>query len=897
MSRLARVLISLLALVLLASGVLAGELRRQRLRNGLEVLMREAHGSPMVASIVTVGAGSRHEDTASYGATHFLEHMTFNGTATRSREDINEGVKEIGGYINAFTRREYVCYILLVPREHLREGLALQADMIFDSQLPPGEFEKEKRVVVEEMLQEQDSGHTRAEQFRSGALLGGTAYDHPVLGTAASIEGLTQDGVMAYYRSRYVPANSRLFLVGDFTRREALALLRETYGRHRGAAPPPGEPVDLDWPAAPTWHATAGGRGQPSLELVWPAPAMTAGGYAAQLVLAELLGDSHRSPLLGEGTADLAFSAGVEAYADFSFLTLSVDPGERPVNELLPALAARLGALADWVPDAGHVADAANALRVEDVFLQDTYHYYAMMKSAELALGGHDLLDSYREALMRLDPPAVRGALERSLLAAPPRLLWTAADGEPAAMDGATLAAFAPSARHVKVTAAPRRERHRESARPAYDRVRRGETRRGVLDNGLTVLVKADPASEVLAAHLLVRGRSAREPRGKAGIANLAHRLLAAGTAVRDEAAIDAVLTRLGAQLKTVDNPWIPFDDYYTREDFSYVRLETLDESAGEALALLAELAGEAAYPEAAVERERGRVLGALRRGAGSPSAVARETLGAWLFPEGGRGLPAEGLPETVATITAENLRAFHAQYFNPRHMILSIVTSRPAGDIFAMAADAFGALPGAACPPILASRPQAGPHEDRCPLDKSQVSILATRVTPPVTETDPALRVLVDVLSARLGLELRETQGLAYSVGAGLRFVPGLAPGARGFGLLTMQISTGVENLDQARSGMMTELRRLAAEPPSPVEIARATGGRRGRELMRDLSRIHQAYRMGLREHLGLDPFDWREELEVVGQEVTPEVLAAQAEQLSRHDDWIWILAGGGLR
>jgi len=894
MSRSARVLISLLALALLATGALAGELRRHRLRNGLEVLMREAHGSPMVASIVTVGAGSRHEDAASFGATHFLEHMTFNGTATRTREDINEGVKEIGGYINAFTRREYVCYILLVPREHLREGLDLQADMIFGSELPPGEFEKERRVVVEEMLQEQDSGHYRAEQFRSGALLGGTAYDHPVLGTAASIEGLTQEGVMAYYRARYVPANCRLFLVGDFTRREALKLLRGTYGRHRGDAPPPSEAVALDWPESPAWHAGAGRR--PSLELVWPAPPMGGGGYAAQVVLAELLSDAHRSPLLGEGTADLALSVGVEPYADFSFVSLSVEPGETPLDELLPALASRLATLADWVPDAGHVADAANALRVEDVFLQDTYHYYAMMKSAELALGGHDLMASYQEDLAGLDPAAVRGALEQSLLAAPPRLLWTAPGGEPAAVDEETLAAFAPVSRHVEVAAAPRKDRRRAGAMPAYDRVRRGETRRAVLDNGLTVLVKADPASEVMAAHLLVRGRAAREPEGKAGIANLAHRLLAAGTAARDEAAIDAALTRLGAKLKTVDNPWIPFDDYYTREDFSYVRLEALDESAGEALTLLAELVGQASYPEAAVARERGRVLGALRRGAGSPSSEARRILGAWLFPEGGRGLPAAGLPETVGNITAEELRAFHAQYFNPRHMILSVVTSRPAGEVLGLVEDAFGALPRLDCPPIPASRPQAGPHEEHCPLDKAQVSILATRVTPPAAEIDPALRVLVDVLSARLGLELRETRGLAYSVGAGLRFVPGLAPGAAGFGLLTLQMSTGAENLTRAREGMTEELRRLAAEPPSPVEIARATGGRRGRELMRDLARIHQAYRMGLREHLGLDPFAWREEQEVLGREITPADLAAQAGELSRRDDWIWILAGGGL-
>ncbi|MCP5109683.1 MAG: insulinase family protein, partial [bacterium] len=193
----------------------------------------------MVASIVTVGAGTRYEDVDSYGASHFLEHRCFNGTATRSREDINAGIKAYGGYIHAFTRREYTCYILLIPTEYLREGLEIQADMLFGSLLDETEFAKEKLVVLEEMNKDYDSGSYRGDLHRNASILAGTPYAHPVLGSVETITNLDRDEVLSYYHERYQPSNSRLFLVGDFDRRGVMDLLDDVFGAHESAVAPP----------------------------------------------------------------------------------------------------------------------------------------------------------------------------------------------------------------------------------------------------------------------------------------------------------------------------------------------------------------------------------------------------------------------------------------------------------------------------------------------------------------------------------------------------------------------------------------------------------------------------------------------------------------------------------
>ena len=877
----------------------AMDLEQVRLANGLDLLLKESHGGPMVASIVTVGAGARFEDEQSYGASHFLEHMVFNGTATRSREDINEGIKAYGGYINAFTRREYTCYVLLIPRAYLREGLAIQADMLFGSQLPAAEFEKEKRVVIEEMNKDYDSGSYRGELHRNATLLAGTPYAHPILGTVDTIERLRREDVLAYYRERYQPGNCRLFLVGDFERAPALTLLDSLYGQVPGRPPARLSPVALPWSDAPALHSYRAEEGSPRLDLVWRLPAITSGDAAAHAALAEMLTDEHRSPLYGGAGPALELGVGLEYFADFSLLTLTLDTGDQEPAPLIAQLSERLAALGTWVPDAAWTAEVVNRLRVDDILLQDTYHYYAMMKSAELHLGGYPFLAGYRDAVAALDPAALRGALESGVLASAPQVLWSAQSADSAATllpGGLAAAAFRvePGAAVLRLDAAARakpagRGPARAAAAPGEERLR--------LDNGLTVLLRSDPSSEVCAAHLLVRGRSASEPAGREGMVALAHELLPAGTRRHDEAALSAALSGLGARLKVGDNPWIPFDDYYTREDFSFLRLEALDETADAALALLAELIGEASYPDAAVEREKGKLLGALRMGSPRPSEVARQALGEQLFAGGPRGRSLRGTPASIAAITAEELRSFHPRYFAPERMILSVVSGLPLPTLRRSVEARFGALPAAPGIPLAATPLGGGPAQLERPLEKAQVALLAARMLPPAPALPDEVEVLVDVLSARLALELRETQGLAYSVGAGLSYVPGLAGGEPGFSLITLQIATAAENREQARLGMQAELERMAAAPPSSEEVFRAVNGRWGRELMRDLSRIHQAYRLGLREHLGLAPFGQDDERVARQRATAPADLAELARQFLLQDDWIWAFAGGGLQ
>ncbi|MDP6668968.1 MAG: pitrilysin family protein [Candidatus Krumholzibacteria bacterium] len=880
-----RLALAFFCLFLIVLPGFAGEIKRHEMNNGLEVLMKEAHGGPMVASIVTVGAGSRWEDADSYGASHFLEHMVFNGTALRTREDINEGIKKYGGYINAFTRREYTCYILLIPKEYLREGLEIQADMLYGSLLPPEEFEKERLVVIEEIRKDMDSGSYRSAAMRDGILLEGSPYAHPVLGTPESIESLERDKVIDYYQKQYVPSNSRLFLVGDFETRKAKRLLKEVFGNAGGEKPQAPAEVKLAWPAVSDFHSLQVEGQRPSLSLIWQVPPITAGEYPAQLLLAALLSDEHRSPLSG-----LNPGVHVELFEDFSLLHMNLDPEDRDPGEVLEELSSQLAALADWEPDPVLVSEAAHGLVVDDAFLQDTYHYFAMMKSAELHMGGFEFLRDYLANLRSMGPVAVRNALEKSLLASAPRILFESSEETALDISEDLLVRFQPTFRHLELAESKASKRKSLSRRK---RSRSVQTRKRTLDNGLRVLLISDPGSEVFASHLLVRGRSLREP--KAGMVDLMQSLLDAGSSRSSGEEIAARLSAMGAKLKTGDNPWFPFDNYYSREDFSFIRLETLDESADGALELLSELIREATFPQDAFEREIGKRMGTLQMKSPSPSSRASRLLTKSIFPDCGRGKALSGTVESISSIVPTELREFYREYYDPSQMILSVVSGLPMKDLEKQVKRHFAALPFRGGP-LKACSPKPGPQRLESPMEKEQVAILLSRLLPPLAELDPAFPALVSILSARMALELREKQGLAYSVGAGMRSVPGLAPGEKGFTRLSLSISTGSHNREQALEGMRAELRGMVENPPSEEEIFRAVNGKWGRELMRNLSRIHQAYRMGLAEHLGNDPFAAPGGDLQAQRESGPDHLATLARQTLLSDDWMEVLAGGGL-
>jgi len=146
------------------------------LGNGMKLVLKENHSSPMITSVVFVNAGARYENQKTNGITHFLEHLLFNGTNTRDRIELNETITEYGGYINAFTRKDLTAYLVLMPKEYIDIGLDIQSDQLFNSIIPEAELDKERKIVIEEIRKANDVPETLAEYFFNEVVFEGTPY-------------------------------------------------------------------------------------------------------------------------------------------------------------------------------------------------------------------------------------------------------------------------------------------------------------------------------------------------------------------------------------------------------------------------------------------------------------------------------------------------------------------------------------------------------------------------------------------------------------------------------------------------------------------------------------------------------------------------------------------------
>src|SRR5207249_5216115 len=185
------------------------------LPNGLTVIVQEDHSAPVASVQAWCATGSIDEDQhLGAGLSHILEHMLFKGTKTQSANQIAQGIQDVGGYINAYTSFDRTVFWMDVPKDVVGTALKVLSDAMMNSTLPPDEYKKEQEVIRREFAMGMDDPDRVA-----GLLLFGTAYQRhpyrvPVIGELEIYNQLTQEQVMQYYKTRYVPNNLTFVLVG-----------------------------------------------------------------------------------------------------------------------------------------------------------------------------------------------------------------------------------------------------------------------------------------------------------------------------------------------------------------------------------------------------------------------------------------------------------------------------------------------------------------------------------------------------------------------------------------------------------------------------------------------------------------------------------------------------------
>jgi predicted Zn-dependent peptidase len=185
-----------------------------RLANGVRVV---SSALPYVQSVslgIWVGVGSRHESKAMGGASHFLEHLMFKGTASRSALDITRAIEGRGGYLNAFTQEGSTCYYARVGYDHLWNALDVLADMVMNPKLDANDIDKERHVILEEMMMYRDQPHHLVHEMLEAAVWPHHPLGRSVIGTEKSVGGMSSENLRHFKESKYIPANTVVAFAG-----------------------------------------------------------------------------------------------------------------------------------------------------------------------------------------------------------------------------------------------------------------------------------------------------------------------------------------------------------------------------------------------------------------------------------------------------------------------------------------------------------------------------------------------------------------------------------------------------------------------------------------------------------------------------------------------------------
>lgn len=217
------------------------------LDNGVRLVTEEIPYLRSVAIGIYVGVGSRDETDNLNGLAHFIEHMLFKGTATRTAKDIAEAFENIGGQLNAYTSKEYTCYYARTLDENFEEALDILFDMVFNSVFSEETLLTEKGVISEEISMYEDSPDELIHDVFSQLLWGNHALGRPILGTKETVMGLERNQVIDYYHRYYVPSNMVIAVAGNiknvFVRDRISEWLTRTPGSHVSRTKePPGVP-------------------------------------------------------------------------------------------------------------------------------------------------------------------------------------------------------------------------------------------------------------------------------------------------------------------------------------------------------------------------------------------------------------------------------------------------------------------------------------------------------------------------------------------------------------------------------------------------------------------------------------------------------------------------------
>jgi zinc protease len=769
--------------------------------NGLTLIVEEDRSAPVASVQAWCGSGSIHEGAwMGAGLSHILEHMLFKGTDSRPPGAIARQVQDRGGYINAYTSFDRTVYWIDVPAEGASEAVAILADAVQNATLPEEEYAKEQEVIRREFAMGFDDPNRQSSQLMLETVFSESPYRYPVIGHLDVYNKLTRQDVLNYYKARYVP-NNLTFVVTGYVDAEKI---RAELGKLFESAPRRAlEPVFIA-PEPPQLGRREIHKEFPTeltrLSIAWRIPGLTNADTPAIEVLGEILGsgDSSRLNRQIRERQQIAHSAGAGMFSlqnEGVFVMQAVcDPGKRDEVER-----ESLAILADLKENG---VTEQELTRARNSILSSQLQALTTARGKASDLGSNWMLarnlnftKHYLDEISKVTAADIQRVAKKYLRE-----------------ESMNVTSLNPQGSLTKTSGIA------DAAKP-------GEIQKFTLKNGLRLLVREDNRLPLISISAVFRGGLLAETKETNGITRLYSRALLKGTKTRSAEEIADSIEGVGGGIGSDSG----------NNSFS-VGVDVMRPDLALGVELLADILQNPAFPGGEVELERKTQIAGIKADEEQITSVARNLVRQNLFGPHPYGLRNLGTPESVSSITPDQLRAFHEKYAVAKNGVIAVFGDVKASEVVALFEKYFAKMRSGelAFPDVEKPAPATGIAPATANLDKKQAVLMFGFQGASVDDPDRTALELIGEASSDLGSRffnrIREEMGLAYFVGAAQ--FSGLAPGA-----FLFYLGTDPLKAEPVTAEMRQEIAKLAQSGLTQEELDRARAKILGAEAIRNQS------------------------------------------------------------
>ncbi len=846
-----------------------------QLDNGISVVIREDHFAPVVALQVWVKAGGADEQDFEAGVAHVHEHMLFKGTANRGVGQIASEIEGSGGRINAWTSWNETVYHIVVASRFTDVGLDVLADAVRNSSFDPTELDKELAVVLEEWKRGEDSPGRRVFHSLFANAFTVHPYRRPVIGTLETIEGLTRERVLDFYGRYYSPNNMVLVIVGDIDAHAMRKPIEKAFGdyayrpidRPARAPEPPQRGLRFETLRMQVQEA--------QLALGMHIPAANHEDAPLLDLVAFVLGGGESSRLYRKLVAETQLTTTVGAFAytptDPGLFVVTASLEAEDTRKAYSAIIEELERLRQEAPAQEELERARTNLESDFVFRNETVQEQARELGYAITVHGDPNYDRVYLARLRAATTAdlqriARRYFTRDNLTAVQLLPEDARQQLSrglAVEDAAALAKAAGSTASAPEAAEPDGSVATDLSTGAARQGRGGKPRLVKLDNGVRVIVAEHHNVPAFSVHAAMLGGVIAETDETNGISNFIAEMLTRGTTERSREQLARDIESIAASLSG-----------FSGHNSLGVSASFLSEHFEEGFDLFSEVLRKPSFDSDELEKTRRELLLAIKNRDDNSSRVAFDLAYATVYPAHPYGMTALGETTSIDKLSRENLRSFYERALDPRSLVIAVVGDVDSDRVVERVSAAVSDLRPGPHPFVL---PPPAPWPDTIRRDSRHSDRHQSHVVlayPSITVSEPdryPLAVLENILSGqggRLFTELRDRQGLAYSVSAFL--TKGLARG-----LFGGYIGTDPANAVRATEGLLDQFAKIQSEPVAQEELKRSKRYLIGSRDISLQTSLAVAEEMGFNELYGLGY--------LIGREYPDRIDAIGAKDITR--------------